>query len=232
MTAVGAALATQLVVRLDQGVGAIFSDDAPPTPLTVRADALGCPPLFALPHGRSVADMQRKVDELTDGDERVMTEHWDRFQEDLRGLGADLRTDELDLVVRSSLTEDVVLKRIRVEVVDRTETTAVSAFSLLGGCGDLPEHHYLVDLDEARPRLSPAAFSYTVHQRDTVRIRLKFRATHTDCRWRLHLDWDGPQGAKVTTLPSTTGTYRAFPVDEDKVQAVHPGLEEIPTDFP
>ncbi|GAA1141751.1 hypothetical protein GCM10009577_77380 [Streptomyces javensis] len=228
LTALGAALATQFVTRLDQGIG----DDAPPAPLTARADPLGCPPLYALPSQLSVADIQRKVDEMTDGNEQAMIERWDRFEAGLHKIGADRLIEELDLVVRSSLSDDVVLKRIRIEVVERTKVTPVPSFVIPGGCGDLPEHHYLVDLDDTQPRLSPSAFSYTVHKRDTVRIRLKFQSKQTDCRWRLHLDWDGPQGAETTTLPGTEGTYRTFPADEDDADAIAPGGGEIPTDFP
>jgi len=62
-------------------------------------------------------------------------------------------------------------------------------------------------------------------------MRLKLNTTRTDCRWRLHLDWDGPRGADTTTLPSATGTYRTFPVDQDELEAVHPGLADMPTDL-
>lgn len=232
LTALGAALATQAVAWLDQGMGSVFGDDEPPEPLAVRADPLACPPFFALPDGVSAPQMQRKVDELTGGDELVMQEDWDGFQEDLLRLGADRRIEELDLVVRSSLSDDVVLKRIRIEVVKRSQTDSVPSFFVVGGCGELSEHHYAVDLDDAQPRLSPARFSYTVHQRDTVRIRLKLNTAHTDCRWRLHLDWDGPQGAETTTLPGGRATYRSYPVREDDVEAVTPGWTEIPTGLP
>lgn len=231
LTALGAALATQAVTRLDQGLGSVLGDDEPPEPLAVRADPLACPPFFALPEGVSVPEMQRKVDELTGGDDLVVTEDWEGFREGLLRLGAEPRIEELDLVVRSSLSDDVVLKRVQIEVVERSETDSVPSFFVPGGCGDLSEHHYAVDLDDARPRLSPDTFSYTVHRRDTVRIRLKIDTAHTDCRWRLHLDWDGPRGAETTTLPGGKATYRSYPVQEDDAAAVAPGLTAMPTDL-
>jgi hypothetical protein len=242
LTALGAALATQAVTWLDQGVSSVFGDDEPskpskpskpPEPLIIRADPLTCSALFTLPDGVSVPEMQRKVDELTGGDERVMEDDWDGFRKDLSRLGADFLIEHLDLVVRSSLSDDVVLKRIRIEVVERSETDSVPSFTTLGGCGELPEHHYAVDFDDARPRLSPATFSYTVHKRDTVRIRLKLNTAHTDCRWRLHLDWDGPQGAETTTLPGGKATYRSYPVPEEgDADVVVPGWNDVSTDFP
>ncbi|WAZ26114.1 hypothetical protein STRCI_007661 [Streptomyces cinnabarinus] len=73
----GAALATQVMTWLDEGGGAVFSDDEPPAapPLVVRADPVGCPPAYAFPDGMSTSRMQRKADEPTGGDERVMAEN-------------------------------------------------------------------------------------------------------------------------------------------------------------
>ncbi|MFD0413829.1 helix-turn-helix domain-containing protein [Streptomyces sp. NPDC127108] len=110
-------------------------------------------------------------------------------------LGAvSAREQFVEVTVQGTDKDPVVVKDMNVRVRSTGEPLPWNNFLIGNGCGETVETKYFsVDLDDAKPRLTPMAgqdgFPYRVSESDPLVFYVSARAENHDVRWYLDVEW-------------------------------------------